>query len=218
MKTLRTALLIPVLFLVSVASAADAGKRDFYAVLALSGDVTRGQEIFAQCTRCHGADGSGAVAGTVPRIAGQHYRVLVRQLVAFRRGQRWDFQMEGVATSHGAIPELQDIADVARYVSELDRDGARGVGSGQFLERGAAIYESACASCHGAQAEGNDAKDIPRISGQHSGYLMRQIYDAVDNRRPPLSRTHGKRFAPLAFEEVQGLSDYLSRLGWRAQE
>lgn len=189
-------------------------RRDFEAAVKLPTDVAHGEEIFAKCAECHGADGGGVPAGTVPRIAGQHFRVLVRQLVDFRQGKRWDFQMEGVATGHDVIPELQDVADVARYVSQLNRDGARGIGAGQFVEQGAAIYATACASCHGAQGEGDDAKQIPRLAGQHAGYLMRQVYDAVDNRRPPLTRTHGKRFAPLSFEEVQGLADYISRMGW----
>jgi cytochrome c553 len=194
---------------------ASSARQDLAQVLAGKPDVTRGAELFEKCAACHGPDGGGNVNGSVPRIAGQHYRVLARQIVDFRLGKRWDFRMEGVATSHNVMPELSDITDVAWYVSTLERDGARGVGDGQHLEKGAAIYGAQCASCHGPQAEGNDAKEIPRLSGQHAGYLARQIYDAVDGRRPHLANSHGKRFKPLEFEEVQGLSDYLSRVGWR---
>lgn len=200
-----------------VSTAANRELREVAAVMALRANPTRGEQIFMQCARCHGADGAGVAAGTVPRIAGQHYRVLVRQLVDFRAGRRWDFQMEGVATSHEVIPEPQDVADVAQYVSQLRRDGARGIGNGQFTEQGAKIYGTVCASCHGAQGEGDDRKAIPRIAGQHEGYLMRQIYDAVDGRRPPLSGTHRKRLAPLSFEEVQGVSDYIARMGWPSE-
>jgi cytochrome c553 len=201
----------------AAAPAATTPRQDFNAILALRPDVNRGQEIFTQCARCHGAEGAGVDAGTTPRIAGQHYRVLVKQLAAFRRGERWDFQMEGVATSHDVIPELQDIADVARYVSQLEATAAPGTGTGQFIEQGAKIYAARCASCHGAKGEGNDRREIPRIAGQHSGYVMRQIYDAVDGRRPPLTRTHAERFKPLSFEEVQGLADYIARMGWDAE-
>ena len=189
--------------------------KDLAQVLAGKPDASHGAKVFEQCVACHGPDGGGEVSGSVPRIAGQHYRVLARQIVDFRHGKRWDFRMEGVATSHTVMPELSDITDVAWYVSTLERDGARGVGNGQNVDKGAAIYGAQCASCHGAQAEGNDAKQIPRLSGQHAAYLARQIYDAVDGRRPPLSKTHGKRFAPLTFEEVLGLTDYLARLGWQ---
>ena len=197
-----------------LAHAESTAQRDFTRVLALKPDADHGREIFEACAECHKADGNGTPDGSIPRIAGQHYRVLARQLVDFRHGARWDMRMEGIATSHEVIPELQDIADVASFVSTLSRDGLRGVGDGQNVARGEAIYSRACASCHGAQGQGDEARGIPRIAGQHAAYVARQIYDAVDGRRPALSRTHRKRFVPLEFEEVLGLSDYVSRMGW----
>ena len=197
-----------------LAQAESTSQRDFTRVLALKPDAEHGRELFTQCAACHGPDGGGTSNGSIPRIAGQHYRVLVRQIVDFRNGARWDMRMEGVATSHEIMPELKDIADVASFASALQRDSARGVGDGQHVERGAAIYQKNCASCHGAEAQGDDRRGIPRLSGQHAAYLARQIYDAVDGRRPPLARSHGKRFAPLAFEDVLGLTDYLARIGW----
>ena len=56
---------------------------------------------------------------------------------------------------------------------------------------------------------------VPRLAGQHYGYLMRQMYDAVDGRRPALSRLHSKRLAPLDFEQIRAVSDYLARIGWQ---
>lgn len=198
------------------ARAETTAQRDFNRILALKPDVEHGRELFGKCAVCHGPGGDGTSNGSIPRIAGQHYRVLVRQVADFRNGTRWDVRMEGVATSHEIIPELQDIADVATYVSTLDRDGARGIGDGQYLDRGAAIYHEDCASCHGAQAQGDDGRGIPRLAGQHAAYLSRQVYDAVDGRRPALARTHRKRFEGFDFADVQGLSDYLARIGWRA--
>jgi cytochrome c553 len=189
--------------------------RENQQVLALKPDEEHGREVFVQCAACHGPQGGGTTDGAVPRIAGQHYRVLVRQLVNFRHGTRWDVRMEGVATSHDVIPELQDIADVARHVSLLDIDSARGVGDGSQVARGAELYSKECAACHGHDAEGSDAKEIPRLAGQHAAYLARQIHDAVDGRRPELTRSHGKRLKALDFEDVMGLSDYLARIGWQ---
>jgi cytochrome c553 len=200
-----------------LAAAAGSTQQDFAKVIAMKPDAARGAELFESCKSCHGDDGGGVIEGSVPRIAGQHYRVLVRQIVDFRRGKRWDFRMEGVATSHEVIPQLQDVADVAWFVSRLERDGARGVGDGAYVERGAALYAEKCASCHGRNGEGDDAREIPRIAGQHAAYLARQLYDAVDNRRPNLARSHGKRFAPLDFQDVLGLTDYLARIGWKGE-
>jgi cytochrome c553 len=201
-----------------IASGANSARQELATVLAAKPDATRGAELFEACASCHGVDGGGATEGTVPRIAGQHFRVLAEQIVDFRHGKRWDFRMEGVASSHQTLPKLQDITDVAWYASQLERGGARGIGDGTQLEAGAALYAKHCASCHGGQAEGNDKRAIPRLAGQHAGYLSRQVYDAVDGRRPRLARSHGKAFAPLAFEEVRGLSDYLARIGWNSPQ
>jgi cytochrome c553 len=200
-----------------LALGANATQQDFARVIAAKPDTARGAELFEPCKACHGQDGGGTPEGSVPRIAGQHYRVLVRQIVDFRHGTRWNFRMEGVATSHNVLPELQDVADVASFVSKLDVNGVRGVGDGQYVDKGAAIYKSQCAECHGNRGEGDNARGVPRIAGQHAGYLMRQIYDAVDGRRPPLTKSHGKRFEPLVFEEVLGLADYVARLGWQTE-
>jgi cytochrome c553 len=197
-----------------VALGAGSRDSDFKGAIASKPNLGNGEALFEQCVSCHGRDGGGDVTGSIPRIAGQHYRVLVRQIIDFRYGRRWDARMEGVMAEHSVLAGNQDIADVAAYVSKLERDGARGVGDGQYVERGAALYAKGCASCHGANAEGDEARGIPRLAGQHAGYLARQIYDAVDGRRLPLTESHRKRFAPLVFEDVLGLTDYLARIGW----
>jgi cytochrome c553 len=208
---MRTPLLLAGLCQPLLALGAESSKQEFARVVALKPDLAHGQELFEHCAACHHADGNGTPDGSIPRIAGQHYRVLVRQVIDFRRGARWDVRMEGVATSHEIIPALQDIADVAAFASQLPRSGAGGTGDGQDLDQGAAIYSQRCASCHGKTAAGDDRRQVPRLAGQHSGYLSRQVYDAVDGRRPALAASHGKRFENLDFQAVKGLADYLSR-------
>jgi len=179
--------------------------------LAAKADLDHGAALFGQCVGCHHADGGGDSNGSTPRIAGQHFRVLAKQLVDFRYGRRWDFRMEGMADKHHLVG-AQDIADVVAYVSQLPQPRERGIGSGEFVEEGGRIYAAQCKSCHGAEAQGAES-GVPRLAGQHYGYLMRQMYDAVDGRRPALSRLHGKRLAPLDFEQVRAVADYLARIG-----
>jgi cytochrome c553 len=99
------------------------------------------------------------------------------------------------------------IADVAVHVTGLGRLGKRGIGSGEFAEQGSRIYRAKCHSCHGEDAEGDSVRGVPRLAGQHYGYLLRQMYDAVDGRRPALPRLHSERIAPLDFEQVRAVSD-----------
>lgn len=201
------ALLVPIL-----AVAAGNARRELADALKATPDPVRGAQLFAQCVSCHGADGGGETNGATPRIAGQHHRVLVKQLVDFRYGKRWDFRMEGMADRHHLVG-AQDIADVAAHVSALTQPGRRGIGSGEFAAKGAVIYAGECKSCHGERAQGTQA-GVPRLAGQHYAYLMRQMYDAVDGRRPALSQLHSKRLAPLDFEQVRAVSDFLARIGW----
>lgn len=198
-----------------LALAASTEQREYAQVMAATPHREHGEILFARCVQCHGADGGGQTSGSVPRIAGQHYSVIARQIVEFRGGKHWDVRMEGVVADHGIFATPQDIADVAAFVSDLDRDGKRGVGFGDNVELGRMIYQGRCASCHGENGEGNGAKEVPRLAGQHAAYLSRQIYDAVEHRRPALSATHAARLKPLTFEGVLGVADYLSRIGWQ---
>ncbi len=199
------------------ASAAQTARSEYAAALKAKPDPVRGEQLFGQCISCHGADGAGEANGSTPRIAGQHFRVLAKQIVDFRYGKRWDFRMEGMADRHH-LANAQDIADVSAYVSQLEQPGKRGIGSGEFAEMGAAIFAKQCQSCHGAQAQGDAGTGVPRLAGQHYAYLMRQMYDAVDGRRPALPQLHTKRIAPLDFEQVRAVSDFLARIGWEPSD
>jgi cytochrome c553 len=196
---------------------AENARTELNQVLRAKADAVRGAELFGQCTGCHGVDGHGETNGSTPRIAGQHYRVIAKQLVDYRHGKRWDFRMEGMADRHH-LGGAQDIADVAVHVAGLTRSGSRGVGSGEFAVEGRGIYEANCQSCHGRDAEGDASRGVPRLAGQHYGYLMRQMYDAVDGRRLTLPRLHSQRIEPLDFEQVRAISDYLARVGWPSNE
>jgi cytochrome c553 len=176
-------------------------------------DLERGAALFAQCVSCHGSDGAGQSNGNTPRIAGQHYPVLLKQLVDFRHGKRWDFRMEAMANRHH-LEGPQDIADVAAYVARLEGSDERGLGDGKDTSEGAYIFGTDCAACHGASGEGDEKKIVPRLGGQHYGYLMRQMYDAVDGRRLNLDRVHRRKLEPLDFAQIRAVSDYLARIDW----
>ena len=140
--------------------------------------------------------------------------MIAKQIVDFRYGKRWDFRMEGgcrAAPSHRS----QDIADVAAYVGKLERAGSA-VSAAASSSRKAAAYTRSNARRATARAEGNAQRGVPRLAGQHYGYLMRQMYDAVDGRRPALPRLHSQRIEPLDFQQVRAVSDYLARIGWHA--
>ena len=129
--------------------------------------------------------------GSTPRIAGQHYRVIAKQIVDFRYGKRWDFRMEGMADRHH-ITGAQDIADVAAYVSKLARPGNRGIGSGEFVAEGSRIFAQQCQSCHGKDSGGQCR--ARRAAPRRPALQLSRAADVRRGRRPA-SRTAGTAFA-----------------------
>ena len=65
---------------------------------ASAGDRTKGKKKARLCQVCHGIDGVGRNP-TVPNIAGESELYLVKQLKAFRSGERKHEQMTIVASS-----------------------------------------------------------------------------------------------------------------------
>jgi cytochrome c553 len=195
-------------------SAAENARSELDAALRSTPDLNHGAELFRNCAVCHGSSGQGSLDGGVARIAGQHVSVIAKQLVDYRHDRRWDIRMEHFADQHHLV-DSQSIMDVASYIHDLTPDVPPGVGDGQLVEHGSALFAERCKGCHGLSGEGSAAKKIPRLAGQHYEYLMRQIYDAVDGRRPNMSRAHIKMFARLNRDDIVGLSDFLSRLSSR---
>lgn len=82
---------------------------------AAAGDLEIGREKMRMCQVCHGADGIGTNP-TVPNLAGESAVYLVKQLKAFRGGERQHEQMSIIA--QGLSDE--DIDNVATYYSKIE--------------------------------------------------------------------------------------------------
>jgi cytochrome c553 len=195
----------------SVISAMPAQAQEYLQAVEAAPDLDRGAQYFVTCASCHGTQGGGRVDGRVPRIGGQHFRVIVKQLVAFRHGGRWDMTMEYSADRH-QLADAQAIADVAGYVSQLDDPMPPGVGTGEWLRQGTSLYFQHCEGCHGSSGQGNPDQAVPKIGGQHYEYLRRQIYGAIDGRRPAFPPDHVRLLARLDHDGIAGIADYLSRI------
>jgi len=173
--------------------------------------AARGSKLFPACVGCHGKDGNGQPQGDVPAIAQQHQRVIAKQLVDYRHAERWDLRMEEVASTHRLGPP-RDIADLAAFISTLPRESKEGHGDGRNVEHGGQVYLRDCAGCHGADGEGNGVTLVPRVAGQHYRYLLRQLHDTVEERRPNMPPPHPQLFEKFEVGDFTGVADYLSRL------
>ena len=178
-------------------------------------DAVHGQALFQRCAACHGADGHGSGDGLVPSIAAQHFRVIVWQLIDYGQDKRWDVRMQAMVSGHDAL-SVQDIVDVASFASALPPvaggSHGSGQGDGKFAAHGAQLFQRSCARCHGTSAQGEGAQRVPKLAGQNYAYLLRQMHDAVEGRRPNFPQSHIERLRPLRRDDLVGVADHLSRL------
>ena len=78
-------------------------------------DLDQASQVYAaSCARCHGERGQGDAAQFVPRLAGQHYLYLLREVTAIRDGQRGNSSPEMIDAlrRHSAV-ELDAACDFA---------------------------------------------------------------------------------------------------------
>lgn len=197
--------------LAMAAMAAATGSDEVQRARAARPDVAHGARLYVGCVACHGTDGAGEPNGTVPRIAGQHATVLIKELGDFRQRRRWDLRMEQVAGGH-RLEGPQDLADVAAYIAGLDLAVPPASGDGTYLQRGASAYVRLCAGCHGASGQGDAATAVPRLAGQHAAYLLRQMQESATNGRPNMAASHVAVLRQLSYEDFAGAADYLSRM------
>jgi cytochrome c553 len=191
----------------------EAAIKEFRAAIDLTPNLEHGAKLFASCSECHGKDGGGSADGTIPMIAGQHVSVLVKQLVDFRHGRRWDARMQGAAR-HPELQGSQDLLDVAAYAESLKRPAPRALGAEDAAtqQEGRRIYYRDCERCHGRLAEGDLRSMIPRLAGQNYPYLRHQFIDVAYRQRLGMDPAHIERIGALSEKELAAVADYLSRL------
>ena len=80
-----------------------------------AGNVAAGRQKALQCQTCHGLDGLSKMPES-PNIAGNPEQYLVRQLNAFRKGERKNEMMTVV------VQQLsdQDVADLSAYYAAIE--------------------------------------------------------------------------------------------------
>ena len=137
------------------------------------------QNTVQTCAACHGTNGR-SIAPTFPNLAAQTAPYLETQLKAFKDQTRGD--PDAQAYMWGMAAPLSDamIGELAAYYAK--QAAAKGNGDDSVLiARGKQVFEvgvpaaqiPACATCHGAHAQG--MATFPRLAGQHAPYLLKQL-------------------------------------------
>ena len=131
------------------------------------------------CSNCHGIDGN-SVSPNFPRLAAQQEAYIIAQLGQFKSHNRSD--PAGFEYMWGLSKHLTDdqIKGLAAYFA-AQKPSANASGGATLMREGKEIFEKgipassvpSCATCHGAEAQGNGA--FPRLAGQHADYLIKQL-------------------------------------------
>jgi cytochrome c oxidase cbb3-type subunit 3 len=114
-----------------------------------------GQRLFLNhCAQCHGSDAGGSKG--FPNLADADW---------LYGGDTQDIKQTLIAGRAGVMPafahlESAQVSDVANYVRNLS-----GLAADQIkVGRGAEVYKSNCAACHGAEGKGMAAMGAPNLT------------------------------------------------------
>ncbi|TCJ14659.1 c-type cytochrome [Parasulfuritortus cantonensis] len=186
-----------------------AAERD--AALAMAGDPVKGKAAYRVCRGCHQADGAGRADAGYPQLAGQQATVLVKQMADVRSGRRQSPAMHPFINPDEV--STRDLADIAAYLAGLPVPAGNGKGDGRHLARGRTLYERDCATCHGRAGEGDGARFVPRLAGQHYRYLVREstAIRAQAGARRDADADMVRAIAPYTAGDIAAVSDYLAR-------
>jgi len=188
------------------------------------GDAAAGQAKAAVCGACHGPDGNSP-APNFPKLAGQGERYLLKQMQDIKAGStpgaaegtgRKVVEMTGLLDSHSE----QDLADIAAYfASQKMTVGAADpslVEAGEALYRGGKLADGmpACTGCHAPNGEGNTPASYPKLGGQHSQYVAKQLTDFREGVRTNDGDSMIMRSiaAKLSNKDIAAISSYIQGL------
>ncbi|HIO91245.1 MAG TPA: cytochrome c4 [Leucothrix mucor] len=180
-----------------------------------AGDAAKGKELTATCVACHGADGN-SVNPDWPKIAGQNEEYITKQLMDFRSGARVDATMTPMAK---AIASDSDVPHIAAYFAS--QKVKPGVADAKLVKAGEALFKggkmssgvTACSACHGVTGQGNAKAKFPKISDQHSKYLVKQMQAFKSGaRKNDAGKMMQNITAKMTDADMAAVSEYISGL------
>lgn len=169
------------------------------------------------CANCHGLTGN-SVSPNFPNLAAQTEAYVVAQLNGFRsHGRRDPAGFEYMWGLSRSLTEAQ-IQGLAAYYARQTPAAQPIEGDRDRIEPGRRIFATgvadagvpACASCHGAEGQGNAT--FPRLAGQHADYLVKQlrVFQRTDER--PEGSVMKTVAHALTGRNIQDVAAYLQAL------
>ena len=174
---------------------------------------TTGLQPWETCALCHGLDGVSQMA-KFPKLAGQSYQYLVKQLVDFRSNRRTNDG--GMMVSNAELLTPASLRAVARYFSELEPPPStsaprNAAGAKLFLQGKPSADLPACVSCHRPNTP--DYVNAPHLEGQHAAYVAKQLHDFQSETRSNATIQVMRRIAQkLSKTDISAVAEFVAGL------
>jgi cytochrome c553 len=168
------------------------------------------------CSNCHGVDGN-ANSTNFPNLAAQQQVYFIAQLNAFRSHGRSDpagFEYMWGLSKHLTEDQIKGLAAYyarQRPAPNAPNNAKRTSDGKEIFEKGVASKDiPPCASCHGAEGQGNE--QFPRLANQHADYLIKQlrVFQRTDQR--PEAAAMKVIAHSLTAENMRAVSAYLEAI------
>ena len=183
-------------------------------------DIAKGEGIAAQvCAACHATDGNSALAAN-PKLAGQIYDYLHKQLVNFKpqAGKKAERDNAVMAAMVANLSDADMKALAAFYAvqklkpAKATNKELAAVGQKIYRAGNAASGMPACAGCHGPAGTGVPSQ-YPRIAGQFAEYVEAQLkaFRAGSRANDPNGMMRGVA-GRMSDREIQAVAEYVAGL------
>ncbi|BCX80490.1 hypothetical protein MIT9_P0063 [Methylomarinovum caldicuralii] len=169
------------------------------------------KEKAAQCAGCHGEAGKGAMP-VFPKLAGQNFKYLSKQLRQFKDGTRQVAAMNAIA----AALSDDDIAELSAYFAaqspEPEAEEADPQGERIYRFGIAEKKVPACSACHGPEGQGNAPAGFPLLKGQFAAYTVKALTDYAKGARGGGKTPMRQIAARMTEDEMKAVAAYIATL------
>ena len=176
-------------------------------------DEARAKKIIGGvCFVCHGAEGESS-SEVFPRLAGQHWQYIAKQLENFKSGKRKSTAMADMVAklTPDEMVALGQFFEKQKVEAEAAKDqDLAGMGKYIYLHGNKYTGLAACASCHGPEAKGTAS--LPRLAGQHAAYIETQLKQFHQRERTNDNAVMHAVVSKMTPLEMAAVAEYLSGL------
>jgi cytochrome c553 len=174
-------------------------------------DEARAKKIVSgNCFLCHGAQGESS-SEVFPKLAGQHWEYIAKQLEQFKSGKRKSTAMAEMA---GPLKPDEMVA-LGKYFEKIKLSPEVAKDS-ELAAMGRYIFHSgnkfsgvaACASCHGKDALGSS--QLPRLAGQYAVYIETQLKQFSTRERTNDNAVMHVIVKQMTELEIAAVAEYIS--------